>query len=115
MNAWGEQENMDCKKFEKKIPDCIARKMDYPTLKSFIGHMERCEDCREELVIQFLVSEGIQRLEDGNAFDLQTELDQRIEEARRKIKFHGGFMSLGLGLEIAAVCLLAGLMVWILL
>lgn len=115
METWGEKENIDCKKFEKQIPDFIARKMDYPTLKRFISHMEQCEDCREELVIQFLVSEGIQRLEDGSAFDLQNELDQRIEEARQKIKFHGSFMSLGLGLEILAACLLAGLMVWILL
>lgn len=115
MESWSEQGKTDCKKFEKRIPDFIARKMDYPTLKDFIGHMEQCDDCREELVIQFLVSEGIQRLEDGSAFDLQTELDQRIEEARQKIRFHGGFMSLGLGLEILAVCLLAGLMVWILL
>ena len=115
MEVWGEQEKIDCKKFEKLIPDFIARKMDYPTLKNFVSHMEQCEDCKEELVIQFLVSEGIQRLEDGSAFDLQAELDQRIEESKQKIKLHGSFMSLGLGLEIIAVCLLAGLMVWILL
>ena len=59
MDAWVGKEYMDCKSFERLIPDFIAQKMDYPTLKSFLGHMGQCADCREELEIQFLVSEGI--------------------------------------------------------
>ena len=35
--------------------------------------MQECPGCKEELVIQFLVTEGMQRLEDGDAFDLQRE------------------------------------------
>ena len=31
--------------------------------------MQECPGCKEELVIQFLVTEGMQRLEDGDAFD----------------------------------------------
>ncbi len=115
MDAWVGKEYMDCKSFERLIPDFIAQKMDYPTLKSFLGHMGQCADCREELEIQFLVSEGIQRLEDGSAFDLQTELEQRLAAAEQKIKFHNGFMSLGLAMEVIAACLLAGILVWILL
>jgi hypothetical protein len=106
---------MDCKEFERLIPDFIDDKLDYITLKDFCGHMETCGDCKEELVIQFLVTEGIQRLEDGNAFDLQKELDVRMEKAEKKLRIHTGFMRLGLALEIAAVCLLAGIVVWIIL
>lgn len=29
--------------------------------------MQECPGCKEELVIQFLVTEGMQRLEDGDA------------------------------------------------
>lgn len=105
---------MECKEFERLIPDFIEDKLDYPTLKQFSEHMDICADCREELVIQFLVTEGIQRLEDGSAFDLQKELNTRLEEARRKIRFHGGVMRLGLIMEIAAVCLLMGIVLWIL-
>lgn len=106
---------MDCKEFERMIPDFIARRLDYPALKRFCEHMEHCEECREELSIQFLVSEGVQRLEDGRAFDFQRELIQRLEEARKKVRFHTGLMRLGLMMEIAAVGLLAGIIVWILL
>ena len=115
MGTGDNREEMDCKEFERLIPDFIARKMDYPTLRSFYGHIERCAECKEELNIQFLVTEGIQRLEDGNAFDLQLELEQRLEETRRKIRFHSVFLHLGIFLEIVAVCLLAAGIVWMLL
>ncbi len=109
------KEGMDCKEFEKQIPAFIARKMDYPTLKSFHAHIEKCEDCKEELVIQFLATEGIQRLEDGSAFDLQSELDARLAETEHKIKFHSGFVYLGFAMEVIAVCMIFGVLIWILL
>lgn len=109
------KESMDCKEFEKRIPDFIARKMDYPTLKNFNAHIGKCVDCKEELEIQFLVTEGIQRLEDGNAFDLQSELDERMAETEHKIRFHNGFLYFGFALEVIAVCLLLGIVIWILL
>ena len=109
------KESMDCKEFERLIPDFIGRKMDYPTLRRFSEHIEKCEDCKEELVIQFLVMEGIHRLEDGNAFDLQSELDARLEETKHKIKFHNVFVYIGFAMEVAAVCLMLGIVIWILL
>lgn len=106
---------MDCKEFEKLIPGFIDHKLDYQTLKKFSEHMEQCENCKEELVIQFLVTEGVQRLEDGSAFDLQKELDQRMNETKRKIRVHGKMIRLGIAMEIIAVCLLIGIVIWILL
>lgn len=105
---------MDCKEFEKRIHDFIDWKLDYPSLKRFCGHMEKCENCKEELVIQFLVTEGIQRLEDGNAFDLQSELEQRLDEARRRLRFHGKILHFGIALEILAAVLLIGIVIWVL-
>ena len=106
---------MDCKDFEKLISDFISDKLEYQDMKAFCRHMDDCDDCREELVIQFLVKEGIQRLEDGRAFALQKELDMRLDEARKKIRFHDTFMHVGLALEVGAVAVLAGCIIWILL
>ena len=114
MELWGKKSDMSCKEFEKLISGFIARKLDYLTLKRLSEHMEQCGSCKEELVIQFLVREGIQRLEDGNAFDLQAELDQRLEETRQRIRFHGIFLRIGTVMEIVAVGLLAGIVVWLL-
>ena len=107
--------DMDCKEFERLIPDFISDKLDYQSLKRFNSHMEHCENCREELTIQFLVTEGVQRLEDGSAFDLQGELRQHLEEASKRIRRHDIFMWAGLILEIATVGLLVRSILWILL
>ena len=103
---------MNCKEFEKLIPDFIDRKLDFLTLSQFNKHMKECDDCKEELVIRFLVTEGIQRLEEGDAFDLQRELDQYLEEADRKVRIHTWFIRIGEALEALAILLIVGAIIW---
>lgn len=104
---------MDCKEFEKRIPDFISQKLDFRTLKEFQEHLESCENCKEELVIQFLVTEGMARLEEGNAFDLQMELDKRIYEAEKKVRFHSSFIYFGAILEVLSMLAVVGVVLWI--
>lgn len=105
---------MDCKEFERLIPGFVEDRLAYSTMKRFCGHLEWCPDCMEELVIQFLVTEGVQRLEDGEAFDLQKELGRKLDKMKRKIRIHGNMIKLGIAMEIAAACILAGIGVWLL-
>ena len=104
---------MNCKEFEKNIRDFIAGKLDFQTLQEFGEHMRECPGCKEELVIQFLVTEGMQRLEDGDAFDLQRELELRLAEAKRKVRFHMAFLKTGAVLEVLTVIFLMGFLGWI--
>ena len=104
---------MDCKKFEKLIPDFFERKLDYSTLEQFNKHMKECPDCKEELTIRFLVTEGIQSLEEGDAFDLQRELRQHMEEAERKIRRYNRFLRTGEVLEVLAIILMAVAVIWV--
>jgi len=106
---------MDCKEFEKLIPDFLERKLDFLTLSQFNKHRKECESCKEELVIRFLVTEGIQRLEEGDAFDLQKELAVHLEEAERKIKKHNRMLRFGEFWEIVAVLILIAIIVWVML
>ena len=101
---------MNCKEFEKNIPEFIAGKLDFLTLQEFGEHMQECPGCKEELVIQFLVTEGMQRLEDGDAFDLQRELEIRLTEAKRKVM---SFLKAGAVLEVITVIFLLGFLGWI--
>ena len=98
---------MNCKEFEKNIPDFIAGKLDFQTLQEFGEHMRECPGCKEELVIQFLVTEG------GDAFDLQRELELRLAEAKRKVRFHMAFLKTGAVLEVLTVIFLMGFLGWI--
>ena len=89
---------MDCKEFEKRIPAYIAQELPYAELKKFCEHAKQCAECREELTIQYLTK----------------ELNQHEADARRKIRFHDVFLKIGLVLEIAAVSMIFGAVIWIL-
>lgn len=106
---------MDCKEFERLIPDFIQNKLDFLTLSRFNKHRKMCEECKEELEIRFLVSEGIQRLEEGDVFDLQRELNLHLSEAEKRIRRHDRWLLIGEMLEIFAIILLVGAVVWIIL
>lgn len=71
---------LDCKDYEKLIPDFLADKLDSETAENFIAHIETCQECMEEVSIQFLITEGMNRLEQGNTFELAKELGVLIEE-----------------------------------
>ncbi len=106
---------MTCRECEKQIPDFIGGKMDYPKMKRFTTHVDACDSCREELVIQFLVREGMAHLEEGDTFDLQRELRERMEEAHRKIRTYEGILRTGTVFEVLTMVGIVGLVVWILL
>ncbi len=103
---------MDCKEFEKMIPDFTGDKLNFKELQQFIKHLDECGNCREELAIQFLVTEGIQRLEEGSAFDLQSELNQRLETARGRVRFVRNLIRIGTVLEMLAVAAVAAAVLW---
>lgn len=48
--------------------------------------MKKCPSCKEELSIQFLVTVGMERLEDGDAFNLNDELSARLQMAESHVK-----------------------------
>lgn len=75
---------MDCKETQKQIPFFLANKMKGKTLIQFLNHIEICEECKEEMTIQYLASEGIARLEAGKTFDLDRELSEYIDLSIKK-------------------------------
>ncbi len=77
---------MNCKEEEKKIPAFLQDDLSFKDLEQFIEHIEECPECKEELTIQFLVSEGLERLEAGQSFNLQKALSARLEEAKHQIR-----------------------------
>lgn len=97
---------MDCKQFVKRIPDFLMRDMDYNDLKQFCSHAKSCENCKEELTIQFLVSEGITHLETGDAFDLNKELDSRMREASGLLSLFEGKRKKALSLQFVGLLFL---------
>lgn len=71
---------MNCKEVEKNIPRFIHKECSAKEEIALLEHILDCPECKEELTIQLLLTEGINRLENGESFDLNKELDKLLKE-----------------------------------
>ena len=106
---------MTCKEFEKLIPDYVAKKMDYLTLKEFYAHMQACPECKEELTINFLVTDGLQKLEEGDAYDLNEEWSGRVDETKKRLRLNESIIRIGFWVEVVMIGIIVGVAAWLLL
>ena len=60
--------------------------METRAAKEFLKHVGECASCKEELSIQFLVKVGMERLEEGEAFNLNKELQARLATAWKHVR-----------------------------
>ncbi|MDD3204120.1 MAG: zf-HC2 domain-containing protein [Lachnospiraceae bacterium] len=100
---------MDCLEAEKLIKPFIGDELDHKTMEEFLNHIDNCSSCKEELSIQFLVAEGLARLEDGKTFDFNRALNQKIGDARKKIRIRKRLLWVMYIVEIAAIVTIIGL------
>jgi hypothetical protein len=98
---------MICKEADRVIPLFLSDDLNNQELNDFLNHIDTCPECKEELTIQFLVSEGMQRLEDGDTFNLMNELDGIIKSAKKRLRFRRylTFASWMLQLFVAALAI----------
>ncbi|MBO5208989.1 MAG: zf-HC2 domain-containing protein [Lachnospiraceae bacterium] len=103
---------MNCKETEKMIPLFLQDALEGKKLEEFVEHIEQCPECKEELSIQFLVAEGMERLEEGNNFNLQSALSEKLSNANSRIKVHRGLQHTLICLEVAvAVMILVAILI----
>ena len=77
---------MDCKEVQRNITAFLDEELDGRSAEKFLHHIEECPECREELSIQYLVKEGMVRLEEGGSFDLGKDLKELISGSYKRIK-----------------------------
>lgn len=94
---------MSCRETRKHIDQFIKDELEGRELWDFIKHIMECPECMEELEIQYLVSEGIQHLEKGSTFDLQGQLDKKIEKAEKKIRARKWVIAFMYVIEVIAI------------
>ncbi len=96
---------MTCKDADKLIPLFLDDDLDNQDLSDFLDHIDSCPECKEELTIQFLVKVGMQRLEDGNTFNLAGELNSLLKDARKRLRRRRHLVFTSYILEIAVAAL----------
>jgi len=87
---------MDCPECKKRIKDFLNDSLNTKNCVEFVEHVKGCNECMEELSIEFLVTEGLKRLDNATSFDLESELNEKIEKSYNKAKFYKKFMVLSL-------------------
>ncbi len=98
---------MNCIDAQKLIPLFLDDDLDNHELSSFLAHVDSCPECKEELTIQFLVKVGMKRLEDGNTFNLNKELENLLCDSRKKLHARKRLVLVSFVLEIAVASLSA--------
>lgn len=94
---------MNCRETRKHINQFIEDELEGRLLQDFMKHVTECPECREELAIQYLVSEGIQHLEKGSTFDLQGQLDKKMESAGKKVRARKRVIAFMYLIEVIAI------------
>ena len=98
---------MECLKNQQKLTAFLDDRLDDAQTEAFVTHTKQCDICMEELAIQYLIYEGMNRLEDGGAFDLNGELQEKLESRMHRVRRRKFFNRLMLSLEVASVCAMA--------
>lgn len=97
---------MECRDFRKMILPFFKEELDEKMVKKVLNHMETCQECREEMKIQYLVWEGRRRLSQGGNFDLQADYKKMLALAKEKsdaITKMQRAMNVLMGLSVAIV------------
>lgn len=78
--------------FRKLIGPYMNDELDSETLNEFLIHLKSCDECREELEINFIVTKGIRILDDdkgdyniSNAFAKNTSSMDKFIRKRKRI------------------------------
>lgn len=73
------------KNMEEEIPEFLEDRLSNERLDRFLVHLKECASCRDELSIQYLVKEGLPRIEAGESFSLNEDLAAYVDLENRRL------------------------------
>lgn len=80
------ENKIDCKIIEKEIPQYLNNELSAGEMRMFLEHIENCPDCKEELTIRYMVSEGLDKAELNNQYNLLLGLEDKMKASYKKIR-----------------------------
>ena len=84
---------MDCVAFNRDIEAFIAEELDDETLNAFLNHLAVCPSCAEELEINYIVHEGIARMDKRHAsLNLSSAFRHNLRNNQEYIAFRRKLM-----------------------
>lgn len=77
---------MDCKETQHCIQLFLKDELDDSAAQKFVEHVRSCNECMEELTIEYLLSEGMSRLENADDIDVQKELEEMLNRTMARVR-----------------------------
>ena len=99
---------MNCREFQKRIPDIINNKVPDECLLDVVNHVERCKDCYDELEIYYVLEYGLKDDDSKKSMNLIGRLNGRIKKLRNKADRHYSMVSLYNLIRICAFTAITG-------
>lgn len=83
---------MNCKQFQKYIPQFIADELNIKDTEDFLEHVSKCRECAEELETMHLLEVGLLQLDSDEkdvSYDFREMLRNKLAmEKKRCVKAH---------------------------
>ncbi len=77
---------MDCINYRMNMLPYLKHELSIKKTRKLLSHVESCAECKEELKVQFLVMEGMKRLEYGKTFHLEEDFEKSLKASAREYK-----------------------------
>lgn len=103
---------MNCREFQKLIPDIIERKVRDGDLKSLLSHLESCKDCYDELEIYYVLQYGLGENDNKASMDFIGQLTRCIGRMKQRLKVLERFWAFFVLIQITANTAIVGALVF---
>ncbi len=76
------KKNLDCRDYQYEIQSLLNDKLNNSKRIDLLKHIDECEKCFDETKTQYLIREGLKRLENGENFNLDEDFKKMIKEKK---------------------------------
>lgn len=87
VKIWKGKNGMNCLTAQSLIIKYVNDELSGNELESFLNHIDECDDCMEELKIYYILSKGMQQLDDDMVinYNFHQQFEDSLDDARHKI------------------------------
>ena len=75
---------MDCINYRMYMLPYLKHELSVKKTWGLLSHVEECAECKEELKVQYLVMEGMKRLEYGGTFNLENDFEKSLKASAKE-------------------------------
>ncbi len=105
---------MNCRDFQKMIPDIIDGNVSEEQLAPVLEHVEGCKDCYDELEIYYVLRCGLGDDDSGMPMNFVEQLEKNLAGMKKRSQRYSAARSVYVLSQLAAYAAIAGSFIYVL-